>query len=231
MNSMAATTRSPTGKMSPSRRGISLVEFVVGAGIVIGHNVYRVIPNEVPILFLLGLLSFRLRDGGWAEMGLRWPLSWRRTLLFAVAAAAARILLGALVIDPLTSHFWPPAVGPKGFNEIAGHPLVALRWLVVVWTFAAFGEEIGYRGYQLARAADVGGRSRAAYWIAVAVVAVLFGYGHYYKGPAGIIDSGVAGFVLGSAFLLSGRNLWVCILAHGFIDTFAVLATYFGLAS
>src|SRR5512133_1823601 len=111
MNSMAATTVSPRGKMSPSQRGISLVEFVVGAGIVIGHNVYRVIPNEVPILFLFGLLSFRLRDGGWAEMGLRWPLSWRRTLLFAVAAAVVRILLGVLVIDPLTSHFWPPAVG------------------------------------------------------------------------------------------------------------------------
>jgi membrane protease YdiL (CAAX protease family) len=45
--------------------------------------------------------------------------------------------------------------------------LVALRWLLLVWTFAAFGEEIGYRGYLLTRAAEAGGRSRAADRIAV----------------------------------------------------------------
>jgi len=164
-------------------------------------------------------------------MGLSWPIAWRRTVLFAIAAAALRILLGGLVVDPLTSHFWPPAVGPHGFNEISGHPLVALRWLLVVWTFAAFGEEIGYRGYLITRAADVGNRSKPAYWIAVLLVSVLFGYGHYYKGPSGIVDSGMAGLILGAAFLLSGRNLWVCILAHGFIDTFAILALYFGWSS
>ncbi|PYV53532.1 MAG: hypothetical protein DMG91_16830 [Acidobacteria bacterium] len=46
-----------------------------------------------------------------------------------------------------------------------------------------------------------------SYWLAVIVVAVLFGYGHYYKGPSGIIDSGFAGLILGSAYLLVGRNL------------------------
>jgi membrane protease YdiL (CAAX protease family) len=109
--------------------------------------------------------------------------------------------------------------------------MVALRWLLLVWTFAAFGEEIGYRGYLLTRAADAGGRSKAAEWAAVLVVAVLFGYGHYYKGPSGIMDSGMAGLVLGAAYVLSGRNLWVCILAHGFIDTIGVILLFFGWAS
>jgi membrane protease YdiL (CAAX protease family) len=218
-------------QLSPGQRWISLAEFLVGAAIVIGHNVYHVIPNEVPILFVLGLISLRVRDGGWGIIGLRWPSSWRRTVLFAIAAAALRILLGALVVDPLTKHFWPPAVGPSGFDQITGHWMVALRWLLIIWTFAAFGEEISYRGYLVTRAADVGGRSKIAYWIAVLIVSVLFGYGHYYKGPAGILDSGMAGLVLGSAYLLSGRNLWVCILAHGFIDTFGVMALFFGLNS
>ena len=101
----------------------------------------------------------------------------------------------------------------------------------MVWTFAAFAEEIGYRGYLITRAADVGNRSKPAYWIAVLLVSVLFGYGHYYKGPSGIVDSGMAGLILGAAFLLSGRNLWVCILAHGFIDTFGIVALYFGWSS
>ena len=43
-----------------------------------------------------------------------------------------------------------------------------------------------------------------------------------------MIDSGFAGLVLGAAFLVSGRNLWVCILAHGLIDSFGVVALYLG---
>jgi membrane protease YdiL (CAAX protease family) len=210
-------------------RWFSLAEFALGSAIVIGHNVYHAVPNEVPILFVLGLISFRLRDGGWAFIGL--PVSWSRTALWALATAALRILLGALVIDPLAERFWPAAAAPGGMDQISGHPLVALRWFLIVWTFAAFGEEIGYRGYLLNRVADVGGRSKTAYWAGVLTVSVLFGYGHYYKGPAGIVDSGMAGLVLGATYVLSGRNLWVCILAHGFIDTFAVIGAFFGWLS
>ncbi|MGD0506339.1 MAG: CPBP family intramembrane glutamic endopeptidase [Terriglobales bacterium] len=231
--SLSATDSNPSqrSRLTPEQRWLSLAEFVVGGAIVIGHNVYHVIPNEVPILFVLGLISLRVRDGGWGVMGLGWPVAWRRTVLFALAAAAVRILLGALVIDPLTARFWPAAIGPSGFDQITGHAMVALRWLVIVWTFAAFGEEIGYRGYLVTRAADVGGRSKVAYWAAVLAVSMLFGIGHYYKGPSGMVDSGMAGLVLGAAYLLSGRNLWVSILAHGFIDTFGVVALFFGWQS
>jgi membrane protease YdiL (CAAX protease family) len=218
-------------RLTPAQRWISLAEFVVGGAIVIGHNVYHVIPNEVPILFVIGLISLRVRDGGWGVIGLCRPISWRRTVLIALAAAAIRILLGSFVIDPLTARFWPAAVGPSGFEEITGHAAVALRWLLIIWTFAAFGEEISYRGYLVTRAADVGARSKAAYWVGVLVVSVLFGYGHYYKGPSGVVDSGMSGLVLGTAYLLSGRNLWVCILAHGFIDTVGVIALFFGWAN
>jgi membrane protease YdiL (CAAX protease family) len=220
--------RLPDERLLATNRWLSLAEFAIGSAIVIGHNVYRVLPNEVPILAVMGLVSLRVRDGGWAAMGLRWPVAWRRTVLFALGAAALRILLGSLVVDPLTAHYWPPAVAPSGTNEIAGHIFVALRWLAIVWTFAAFGEEIGYRGYLVTRAADVGRRSNGAYWTGVLLVSVLFGYGHYYKGPSGIVDSCVAGLIFGAAFILSDRNLWVCILAHGFVDTFGVVAAYFG---
>jgi hypothetical protein len=218
-------------RLTPAQRWISLAEFVIGAAIVIGHNVYHVIPNEVPILFVLGLISLRVRDGGWGVIGLRLPASWRNTILLALAAAAARILLGQFVTDPLTAHFWPAAIAPSGSDQIAGHWKVALQWLLLVWTFAAFGEEISYRGYLVTRAADIGNRSRIAYWVAVLLVSVLFGYGHYYKGPSGIVDSGMAGLVLGAAYLLSGRNLWVCILAHGLIDTFGVVVAFLGWAN
>src|SRR5277367_6532478 len=75
-------------RLTPAQRWISLAEFAIGGAIVIAYNVYHLIPNEVPILFVIGLISLRVRDGGWGVIGLRLPVSWRWTVLFAVAAAA-----------------------------------------------------------------------------------------------------------------------------------------------
>jgi len=194
---------------------------------VIGHNVFHIVPNEVVVLFFFGLASIWLRDGRLSSMGFKRPASWQRILLIALLAAGVRILLGQFVIEPITGLFWPPPAAPKFANEIAGNVKVALLALLVVWTFAAFGEEISYRGYLLTRAADGGRRSITAYWLGIVLVSVLFGYGHYYKGTAGIIDSGIAGLILGAAYMAADRNLWACILAHGFIDTFAVIDAFF----
>jgi membrane protease YdiL (CAAX protease family) len=209
---------------------VSAGEWTLGALVVVGHNIFRAVPNEVPILVLLAIVSMRLREGAWcwAALGFKRPQSWSRIVLIALGAAALRLLLGSLVIEPFTSHFWPAIKGPAEVNEIRGQLTAVLMYLPIVWGFAGFGEEIGYRGYLLNKLAEALGRTRTADVIALLGSAVLFGLGHYYKGPAGILDSGVAGVILGTVYLLSGRNLWACILTHGFIDTVGVFAAYFG---
>jgi hypothetical protein len=111
--SISANTAAVTGgtavslqaqRPSTGQRWISCGEFLLGSAIVIGHNVYHVVPNEVPILFVLALISFRVRDG-WSALGLLRPVSWRRTILIALGAAVLRILAGTLVIEPVTAHF------------------------------------------------------------------------------------------------------------------------------
>jgi hypothetical protein len=122
--------------MSVRWRLISAADFLFGAGIVVGHNVFHVVPNEVPILCVMGLISVRVRDVAWSAMGFRRAASWRRILVIALAAAALRIVLGDLVIEPLAARIWPPIVAPAGANEIAGNISKALLALLIVWTFA-----------------------------------------------------------------------------------------------
>ena len=210
-------------------RWLCAAEAACAAWIVIGHNVLRIFPNEVPILAVIALVSVRFHRGGWAALGFRRPASWRTVVLLAIGFVVVRWTLG-FAIEALTAHIWPPIAGPKGAERIPGHLGAALSALALVWTFAAFGEEIGYRGYIMGRVAEAfGGRLG---WIAGLVLsAVLFGLGHFYKGPAGILDSAVAGLLLGGVYLLSGRCLWTSILAHGLSDTAAVALAYFGLNS
>ena len=217
--------------LSTRQRWISFAEVVFGALIVIGHNVYHIVPNEVPILFVIGWISLRVRDGGWKAVGLRQPDSWSKTVLSALLAAALIVVLSDVVVAPIAEKYLGIQHASEAMQTSTPNLFWALRSLALIWTFAAFGEEMGYRGYLMTRAADVGNRSAGAYCAALIVVSILFGYGHYYKGPAGVITSTASGLVLGTAYLLSRRNLWVAILAHGFRDTFLVVLALMGWAN
>jgi membrane protease YdiL (CAAX protease family) len=220
-----------SGKLlEPRQRWMSLGEFVVGGLIVILHNVYHRMPNEVPILFVLGWISIRLRNGGWKTVGLARPKSWWKTILWGVVVGVLVIVAGQLA-TMWGERLWHTAA--KGSSVIENGKATwkaAIGSLGLVWTFAAFGEEMSYRGYLLTRAAEVGKRSKVACLFALLASSVLFGYGHYYKGPPGIFQSTVSGLILGGAYLLSRGNLWIAILAHGFADTIVIVAFFFGWA-
>ncbi len=219
-------------RLSPRDRRMSLAECALGFFLVIGHNVFHILPNEVPFLFLLFWASALLRKGQWRATTLRRPSSWPKTILLAISAAAVLLLGSELVIQPLASHLWPVPENVSSVLKVPVHDWkIALRSLAIVWIFAGFGEEIGYRGYLLTRAADLGNRCPTAYVVAMLYVAVLFGFGHFYKGPAGILDSTYSGLVLGGVYLLAGCNLWAPILAHGIVDTVVVVAVFMGWAN
>lgn len=211
-------------------RLLSAAEVALATSLVIGHNLLHALPNEVPLLVALGLIATRLRTGGFAALGLTRPSSWRRVAGLAVAAAAIRIAGGA-VIEQATASFWPPVAAPAGVDAITGNLRQAGQWLLLVWTWAAFGEELGYRGYLVRTTGHLLGGRTAARWAGMVYVAFLFGVAHWYKGPAGVVDSAFAGLVLGAAYLATGGNLWASVLAHGLIDTVGVVALYLGWTS
>lgn len=204
----------------------------VAVAIVVAHNVYHWIPNEVPILLVLAVVSCRVREGHWG-FGLygrpsrdRWVRDWPRTLL--VAAVGVALLLGKdWLVETLEAHFH---AAPEHVSSVIAEPGGlgrALGTVAFVWVFAGFGEEIGYRGYLLRRALEAFGQSWWCSALALTVASAAFGLGHFYKGPWGMLDSAGSGLILGGAYLAS-RRLWASSLAHGAIDTLAVMLSYFG---
>ena len=103
-----------------------------------------------------------------------------------------------------------------------------MRYLIVVWTVAAFGEEFVFRGYLLNRIAQLQENSHAARWMGVVFSSILWTFVHFYQGVAGAMLIAVHGVVFGVLYVLTGRNLWVPIVVHGVYDTTALLLIFFG---
>jgi CAAX amino terminal protease family. len=205
------------------------VEVIVGTLCVFGYNVWHVLPNSVFFLSVMALISIRLREGSWNAIGLRLPKSWPRTVSIALVAVVVQQALGQFVVDPLTKPYLHYAAGANPMGGIHGY-VGLLRWIGIIWTYAAFGEELVYRRYLLNRVADLGGHSGFALGLGLLWSSALFGFAHWYQGGAGVISAMASGLVFGTAYFLTGKNLWTSICAHGLSDSLALLATYFGFA-
>jgi hypothetical protein len=210
-------------------RMVACIELLVAAALVYSANVLKVVPvSETPWLVAIGWASLRMRGLAWRSVGFAPPQNWGKTAGLALAAGVFLQVASEYLIEPLAQ--WATGQKPdlSSFQSLAGNPVESLVMLIAVWTLAAFGEEMGYRGYVLERAAALGGHTQAAYGAAVAGVALLFGLGHYYQGLAGIVGSTFSGLLFGGLYLASGKNLWMPILAHGFSDTIGLAMIYLG---
>jgi hypothetical protein len=74
--SILLSTEIPFPSANPfASRVLSAAELLFGVFLVIGHNVFHIVPNEVIVLCVIGLVSIRLRDGSWSAMGFKRPAS------------------------------------------------------------------------------------------------------------------------------------------------------------
>jgi hypothetical protein len=71
------------------------------------------------------------------------------------------------------------------------------------------------------------GASRGAWIIACIIQGVVFGAAHSYQNPLGMLITGTFGILLGILVIISGRNLWVAIIAHGLFDAGRSILFYF----
>jgi len=184
--------------------------------------------SETPFLLLLGWLSLWLRGFGWRAVGLKRPTGWRRTLLLGITVGIVYQFFSLYVLEPLIILLTGKPLDLSQFAPIEGNLFLLSLFLLLVWTMAAFGEELVYRGYLMNRVAEMAGGSGMAWAASLVVVSVLFGVVHLYQGISGAVAASSAGLVYGALYLWSGRNLWAPILAHGVYDTVALALIFWG---
>jgi CAAX protease family protein len=118
-------------------------------------------------------------------------------------------------------------VNNSRFADLPGNLKVLLRWLALVWTIVAFGEEMVFRGYFMNRITDLAGKTRTGWVLALLGSSAIFGLAHGYQGVAGIISTAEVGLLLGLLYLFSKRNLWANIVCHGVFDSISLIALYY----
>lgn len=206
------------------------LEILLVVGITLGHRVFRIVPvDETLPIFLLGWVSLWLRRVGWGGIGLRRPANRDRVTLLGIGTGVLLQVLSEFVTEPAITYFTHQTADMSEFAPLVGNLRLAAVYFLLVWTWAAFGEELTYRGYVLNRAADLGGQTGWSWVFGLLLVMGLFGFGHSYQGVAGMIDTGIHGLLFGVLYLVAGRNLWACIIAHGVCDTVAIVLVYFGV--
>ncbi len=200
-------------------------------GLLVGFVIIalEIFPLPVMPLFLVAWASLRLRQLSWRDVGLRRPDRWLPTIGLALLIGIGYQLVDIIVISPVLQFLTGQSIDLSQFSFLKGSLLVLLFFFVITWTEAAFIEEMFFRGYFFNRLTDFTGNDRAGVILALVVSSVIFGAAHSYQGLTGVLDTIMAGLVLGLLYLFARRNLWLPILTHGIIDTIGFIILYMGL--
>jgi membrane protease YdiL (CAAX protease family) len=192
---------------------------------------FGLFPFPILPLFAVAWVSLYLRHLRWRDIGLRQPGKWLAILGLALLIGIGYQALDTVAIAPLLQSLTGQAIDLSQFTGLKGNLPALLVFVVISWTEAAFIEELFFRGYLLNRLMDVAGEGRYGITIALLGNTIIFGFAHAYQGLTGVLDTALAGLVLGLLYFLARRNLWLPILTHGIIDTVGFLLIFAGWVS
>ena len=175
---------------------------------------------------VLGWRDIGWRGIGWRDLGMRRPSRPLR-LFYQVPIVLVAWLAASYGASTLVGEFLATPDTSARFGHLAGYLPGTLWWIAIGWLTGGFAEEMIFRGFVLNRLQALMPRGVGGTVMAVLLQAILFGAVHAYdRGLYGLLVLGTVGAVLGTCYVVFGRNLWPIILAHGLGNTLGMLVRY-----
>lgn len=169
--------------------------------------------------FGLGVAALILWSSGfdWSRFGFGEKLS-RQTVTKALLLTLLIFVIIDICIQPFLELYFGE-IDLSSIDEIRGNWASFLILMVIMWVFAAFGEEFLFSGYYMKHLAELFGGTDKAWLAAALILSIYFGVSHNYQGTAGIIAVGLASAISFFIFTRNRSNLVLLVLMHGFYDS------------
>lgn len=173
------------------------------------------------------------RGSGWRQIGLARPDSWRKTVLLGIGVMVAVLLANVAfqVIVQILPGLDLAAADRSNFDSMIGNLPLLILYIAAAWTIIPFGEEMVFRAFLTNSLVALFPNTKTRWALALLGSSLLFGLAHFSWGLPGVVETTIMGFILGFAYLRTGRNLWVPIIAHSLLNTLLFVLIYFGLAA
>lgn len=179
---------------------------------------------------LIATVILKIQGSSWSQIGLARPHSWKRTIFLGIGVLLALLVMN-ITLQIIALNLPGAAVQPidqSRFNPLNDNLAVFLLFLVLAWTTIAFGEEMFYRAFLITQLGKILPGSKIGTTLVLLFSSTIFSLVHWVEGPLGVINTFAMGLILGAAYLRSGRNLWITIIAHGLANSIRFLFLFLG---
>lgn len=164
----------------------------------------------------------------WSKFGIGQKIT-RKTVLKSILITLA-FFIGFSIIDPMLQHYLGD-FDLSSVEDIRGNLAGYIAIMIIMWIFAAFGEEFLFRGYYMKALAELLGNSNKAWLLSAIITSVYFGISHIYQGVVGMVSVFLWSLAISLLFNKNRKNLLLLVLIHGFGDTIGLTLIYLNTKS
>ncbi|NQX85379.1 MAG: CPBP family intramembrane metalloprotease [Flavobacteriaceae bacterium] len=159
----------------------------------------------------------------WSKFGIGQKIN--RKIVYKSLLLTALFFIGFSIIDPIIEYYLGD-FDLSSVEDIRGNLIGYIVIMIIMWIFAAFGEEFLFRGYYMKALAELFGNSNISWVFSAIITSLYFGVSHIYQGVSGVVSVFIWSLTISLLFIKNRQNLLLLVLVHGFSDTIGLTLIY-----
>lgn len=219
IRSLLRQSRTWISDLATSRFGVLIVLAIA--------SVLSLSDRNFGYFFAIGVVLVIAKEKSWDWSYFGFGQRWSARSVFVGVGLGVLMFALFAVVDAFV-QFHLGEFDLSSMEDIEGNLVGFVILMVIMWIFAAFGEELLFRGYYMNRIAHLFGGSSGAWMLSAFLISAYFGISHAYQGPAGIISTGFGGLCFSAIYYFNRDNLTLAALCHGVSNSIAITMIYLG---